>query len=585
MNRNLLSIRTMLRSPFNLLVLLVVGYFILTFLLWPNVTLLINVFRTDGQWSFDVFPKLLSSERAMDSLRNSFILAVVLSITVNVIGVFIVLVTRYFDIRGSRILFLGFTTPLLYGGVVLVSGYNLIYGPQGFITNLLAGFFPGMNVEWFRGALAVVLVMTFSGTGNHLLFMSNSVSKIDYQTIEAARQMGASTWGILLRVVFPVLKPMLYAITILTFLGGLGAMAAPLIVGGEEFQTISPMILAFSNSVSSRDLAAALAMFLGLATLILLAVFNRLERGGTYFSVAKVPVALTKQKIENPAVNVIVNVLAWVLWLIYVIPPALIIIFSFTDASSIATGRLSWDAFTFDNYGMILTSPSAFEPFLISIAYSAVASVVVVIAMLFVARIIQRYRNTFTVWIEYLLHLPWVLPATMIALGLVLTFGQKQPLLLGYVLTGTVVLLAIGYVIEKIPFTLRMLKASFMGVPGNLEEAASILGAGEVRTFQKVLLPIVLPVATAITALNFNSLLDNYDTAVFLSHPFHQPLGIFIKNATTAETINDTTALTFVYTVLLMLISGAVLHLVYGRSSDTSRKPRRIKTKNEDRTS
>ena len=67
---------------------------------------------------------------------------------------------------------------------------------------------------------------------------------------------GASTWYILRRVVLPVLKPTIYALTILTFLTGLVATSAPLILGGKEFQTITPMILTFSRSMTSRDFAA-----------------------------------------------------------------------------------------------------------------------------------------------------------------------------------------------------------------------------------------------------------------------------------------------------------------------------------------
>lgn len=576
MNRNLLSIRSMLKSPLNIVVLIVMAYVLITFLIWPNLSLLLGVFRQNGEWSLDVFSKLFASERAMKSLRNSIILAFALCITVNVVGIFIVLVTRYFDIKGSRILFLGFATPLLYGGVVMVSAYNLIYGSNGYLTNAAARIFPEMGTNWFKGALAVILVMTFSGTGSHLLFLSDSISKIDYQTIEASKQMGASTWQTFRAVVLPVLRPMVFAITILTFLGGLGALTAPLILGGENFQTISPMILTFSRTVSSRDLAATLAMFLGVMTIIMLAILNRAEKGGTYFSVSKVPVALQKQKIDNPVVNAIVHFLAWLLWLIYVTPPVLIVIFSFTNASAISSGQIRFADFTLSNYARIFTDPAAIKPFAISLAYSAVASVVVVFAMLFAARLIQRHRNTVTIWLEYLLHIPWLLPGTMIALGLLLTFSTPQPLVFGQVLSGTVILLAIGYVIEKIPFTLRMLKASYTGVPDNLEEAGSLLGASEFKIFRKILLPIVLPVAAAITARNFNALLDDYDTAIFLAHPFYQPLGIFIYNATESDTLNDTTALTFVYTVLLMIISSLVLYSVYGRSSKQAHARRRF---------
>ncbi|MCA4133450.1 iron ABC transporter permease [Arthrobacter sp. M4] len=569
------SLRQLLRSPLFLVVAVVVLWFSAAFLIYPSAKVLTTVFAPEGEFSFSAIQRLLSSERAMDSLRNSFVLALVLSMTVNAVGIAIVLITRYFDVKGSRMLWLGYATTLVYGGIVLVAGYKVIYGEHGFVTKLLQGLIPGLDPAWFSGMFAVVFVMTFATTGNHLLFLGNALAKVDHQTIEAARMMGASEWTVLRKVVMPTLMPTVYALTILTFLGGLGALAAPQVLGGKDFQTITPMILTFANAPSSRDLAATLALILGFATIALLAVLNRLEKGGTYFSVSKVPTVLQRQRIRNPLANAAIHVLAYALFGVYAIPPVLIVLFSFTNASAIQSATLGWDSFTFANYARVLTDYTAIWPFLVSIGYSAVATVVVVFGLLFVARILQRFRGPVTAAIEYVLHIPWILPSTMIALGLILAYDHGEWIVGNMVLTGTVAILAIAYVVHKIPFTLRMLKATFAGVDGHLEEAASILGAGSFETFRRVLLPIVAPTAAAVAALNFNSLLDDYDTAVFLAHPLYQPLGIVIKNATSEDTLSDATALTFVYTVILMVITGATMWLVYGRGLSRPRKRRR----------
>lgn len=570
----------MVRSPMVLTVGLVTAWFIVAFLIVPNVELLQTVFAPKEGLS--PWEKLAMSRPAQRSLVNSLILAVVLSVTVNAVGVFIVLVTRYYDIKGARYLWLGYATTLVYGGIVLVSGYKFLYGPHGMLTSALTTIVPVLDREWFSGAAAVIFVMTFATTGNHLLFLTASMAKVDYQTVEAAQQMGASNWSILWNIVLPVLKPTLFAITILTFLGGLGALAAPQILGGRDFQTISPMILTFANAPGSRDLAAALALILATVTMLLLFLLNRLEKGGTYFSVSKVPVALVKQKITNPVGNVVVHAVAYLLFLIYVLPPVLIVIFSFTDAESIAFARLSLGAFTLENYATVLTDPAASWPFVVSVGYSAAAATIVIVFILFVARIITRYRNKITAATEYLLHIPWIMPGIMTALGLIIAYDHANPLVGGFVLTGTVLILGIAYVIGKVPFTLRLMKASFTGINQNLEEAASMLGASQFYTFRRVLLPLVIPAATAITALNFNSMLDDYDTAVFLAHPFYQPLGIFIKNATEGETRGDTTAITFVYAVILMIISGLTMYLVYGRSASGKKRHIRRRTIAED---
>ena len=212
------------------------------------------------------------------------------------VGITLVLISEYFDIKGAKILRLGYFTTLIYSGVVLVSGYKFVYGEEGFMTKLLVQLFPSFNTTWFHGYWAVLFVMTFACTSNHFLFLSNAIRKIDFQTVEAARNMGASTWYILRRVVLPVLKPTIYALTILTFLTGLAATSAPLILGGKEFQTITPMILTFSRSMTSRDLAALLALILGVATLVLLTVMIRFERKGNFMSVSKVKSEPVKQK-------------------------------------------------------------------------------------------------------------------------------------------------------------------------------------------------------------------------------------------------------------------------------------------------
>lgn len=571
------GLKEMLRSPMVWVTGVVLLWFTAAFLIFPNVNLLAVTFFPEGKFTFEALDKLLSSERAMRTLRNSFLLAVTLSITVNVVGIFIVLVTQYFRVRGSRILWLGYATTLIYGGIVLAAGYNFIYGRYGFITNLVANWYPDLNRDWFSGYFAVVVVMTFATTTNHMLFLSSALAKVDYQTIEAARNMGASTWTILRRVVLPVLRPMIFAVTVLTFLIGLGALTAPLVLGGPGFQTTAPMILTLSRSAGSRDIAALLAIILGLATIILLAIMNRAEKSGVYFSVAKVATPIQKQEIRSRLGRAAVHVAAYSLFVVYVLPVVLIVLFSFVETRSVLSGSITFDSFTLEHYLTVFTNASALHPFIVSVVYSALASFIVVGGLLFVARLIQKHRNWLTVGLEYVLHIPWILPTILIALGLVMAFDRPNPLVAGNVLTGTLVILLLAYVIVKIPFTLRLLKAAFHSVPDSLEDASRILGAKSLTTFRRVLVPLVLPTAAAIAALNFNSLLDDYDAAVLLYHPLYKPLGVAIQESTRGENNLDSMSITFVYTVLLMIIMGVTMYFVYGRSG--RKQKRRIKAK------
>ena len=134
---------------------------------------------------------------------NSLKLALYLVVTVNVVGVSIVLLTEYFDIKGAKILRLGYMTTLIYSGVALVTGYLFLYDSDGILTSWLMEIFPNMNKSWFSGFNAVLFTMTFACTSNHMLFLRNAIRGIDYNTVEAARNMGANQWTILRRVVLP----------------------------------------------------------------------------------------------------------------------------------------------------------------------------------------------------------------------------------------------------------------------------------------------------------------------------------------------------------------------------------------------
>ena len=549
----------------------IIIWFVVAFLIYPNLNILKMIFFRNGSFKLDSLKRLFSSARAVRSLKNSFILATTLLFTVNIIGIFLVLVVDYFDIKGAKILKLGYMSTLIYGGVVLASGYKFVYGANGIMTKILVSIFPNFNAGWFEGYGAVAFVMTFAITSNHVIFLSNAIRKIDYSTIEAAKNMGASQFYILRKVVLPVLKPTIYAITVLLYITGLGATSAPLIVGGKKFQTIGPMILTFSQTVSSRDLAAVLALILGIATLILLSFMIYFERKGNFMSVSKTKSVIVKQKINNPLINIIVHLFAYLLFFIYIIPVIFVIIFSFTNSRSISSGAIT--GFTFQNYIDVFSSFDVLKPFVTSVFYSAGASILVVILTLGVSRILHKYKNIWALILEYMMLIPWVLPSTLIAIGLITAFDKKNILAFNNILTGTIWLLLIAYVIVKIPFSLRMLKATFFSIDNELEEAATSLGASPFYTFRKVIFPIILPSAMAILALNFNSLLADYDLTVFLYHPLLKTLGIVIRSSTdSTQNLKDSQAVALVYSVILMIIASVTLYLIYGRSEKSVSK-------------
>src|SRR5699024_1141179 len=87
---------------------IIIAWAMIAFVVYPVVSLLIQTFWQDGSLTTDVVGKVFSSARAVKSLKNSFILAFTLVVTVNIVGTLCVLFTEYWDIKGANILRLSY---------------------------------------------------------------------------------------------------------------------------------------------------------------------------------------------------------------------------------------------------------------------------------------------------------------------------------------------------------------------------------------------------------------------------------------------------------------------------------------------
>ena len=121
------------------------AYFFFGFMLLPCLNTITQIFTTtDSAGNIDPLAviRFFFAGNMPSYVLNSLKLAVCLVITVNIVGISIVLLTEYFDIKGAKILRLGYMTTLIYSGVALVTGYLFLYDSDGIMTTWLSGIFP-----------------------------------------------------------------------------------------------------------------------------------------------------------------------------------------------------------------------------------------------------------------------------------------------------------------------------------------------------------------------------------------------------------------------------------------------------------
>ena len=591
-------------KPFNtekalqLIGFLCFAYLFFGFMLLPCLNTLTSIFTVkDAAGNIDPLAviKFFLAGNMPRFVWNSLRLAVVLTITVNIVGISIVLLTEYFDIKGANILRLGYMTTLIYSGVALVTGYMFLYSSDGIMTTKLLEMFPTLNPKWFSGYKAVLFTMTFACTSNHALFLRNAIRGIDYNTVEASRNLGASPFTTLFKVVFPTLIPTLFSLTIMTFSTGLCAMSAPTLLG---YDSINPEIVRLAgSSVADESFpqarAALLSIILACFTILLLTILSSYERKGHYLSVSKTKAKLRKQKIDNPVLNVLMHIYAYVLFIIYMTPVVMIVLFSFQTYQAIKVKRLDLANWTFINYYgtqdyQYLTSRGKYKTiegsisgvfsneatlggihtsFVLSVIAAALACVIVVIA----CNYIFKHKKTGTV-LEYALLFPWLLPTILICYSYRIFFNSND---IWYVFGRNLyyadrvrILMIIAYTVVRLPFSLRMIKAAFYQIDEELEDAARNLGSSQLRTFLKVKLPIIMPSVLAVFALNFNTLFTEYDMGATFASSYGTTYAMVIQSMCREEGLYgfnvNASGRRCASTVFIMIVSGIILYLVYG---------------------
>ncbi len=538
--------------------LVVVVWCAASFIYAPIFSVLRFAFAPGGDIGLGAIGELAGSRRVRTAIVNTFVVTGLSIITVNVIGIFQVAVLEYLKVGGRGFLRFAYSTPLIFVSVAAATGYGFVYGQNGTLTKLLQSVWPALPNDWFTGTLAVVFAHTFLLTSFHFLFLRAAIRRVDYSTVEAARGLGASSMEAFVRVVLPVLLPTIFATTLLVTYKSLGSFAIPSVLGGHRFDMVTELILTL-NSLRRPDMAAMLSIGLGLAVILCIAAMQYVERRGSYVGGSKTPVPIERIRIASPVVNLAVHAAAYAIAVIQLVPIALVVLFSFAPARSIATEVLP-SSFTLQNYVTVFSQSTAFVPLKNSLLMGASATMAGLMISLFVVNLAHRHTNVGTTSLDLSFMAPWILPVPFIAIGLILTYDEPNLLVANRVLLGGFWILPIGYAVVSIPIMMRFLRAAFFSLDPALNEAAQSLGAPAFYRFLRVTVPLVLPVMILITGMTLNVILSEYSMSAFLFNVNNKPLSIALFEGTRSAN-PEQAAINLVYISLIMAFSLGIITL------------------------
>ena len=514
-----------------LLLLLVV------FVVWPVLRVLVASLTGPTGLTLAHYAEFFSSWRLVRILVQSLVVSAVSTvITVAVALVLAYAVTRT-DIPGKRFVSLMSLLPLISPPFLVSLAFILLFGRNGVVTQAL-------HLDWsIYGFTGIVVSQVFTFLPQAYLLLANVLGNIDVSLEEAAENLGAGPLTTLRRVTLSLARPGLASAALIVFILCMTDFGNPILIGGR-YNVLATEI--YAQVIGMSNFAAGTTMAVVLIVPCLVAYLVNAAWVGTRSYVTVTAGARVPARPIPPALRWPLFALSGGVGLFIAVIYALIPL-----GSVVRLWGGDW-SLSLRHYAFASSAEGAW-PIWNSVKLAALAGVIGTVVALVTAYVVERKRPPGRRAIEALSLLPVALPGTVIGLGYILAFNVP-PLLL----TGTIWILVTSVVFWKFPVAVLAGINALKQIDPAVEEAAVSLGAGTVRTFTRVVLPLLTSAAFSIFVYFFINGMVTVSAVIFLTYPGFNLGSVAILNQVENGYPGVACALG---TIILAIVIGAVLLL------------------------
>jgi ABC-type spermidine/putrescine transport system permease subunit II len=229
-------------------------------------------------------------------------------------------------------------------------------------------------------------------------------------------------------------------------------------------------------------------------------------------------------------------------------PMVIITLFSFHSSPALTFPfegfSLRWYARIFSDNGFLTALANSI---IVGVATTVITTLLGSLAALGLARLSGRTKTA----MGFLSFAPVGLPGLFLGIALVILFSQIR-------LQRSLVTVTIAHVLFTLPFFIEAVRSRVEYFDLSLEEAARDLGAGPVRTFWLVTLPIIAPTIIGAAILTFALSFDEFIITVFVSgNDSTLPLLIWsMMRRAVSPDINAVSVLSLAMSLGLIIIGG-----------------------------
>ena len=542
------QIKAVVTNPYNLIVLIAIV--LLTYLIvFPLLDMISTSFTlaqkdarlaggTAGSFTLYYWQRLLGSaltkQMLLQPLLNSLLIGVCVSFFAILIGSVLAWLMVRTDLPFKPFFSLAVIIPYMIPSWCKSQAWLTMFkterigGSPGFLMSL------GINVpDWLAyGPVAIITVLSLHYYAYAYLLVSAALNSINSELEEMGEIQGAGKATILRKITFPLVLPAMLSAVILTFSKAIGTFGVINYLGSKvNFVTLSSQL--YMNS-KSQNTQTAFAMALIMICIASISVFVNQKLIGSRKSYATIggkggrSTLIGLGKVGRP----VITAALFVFFAVGIIMPIVILVM---ESFMLKEGIYSLDNFTL-HYWIGESNPQIMEglpgifkndefinSLFNSLRLTLVNGVFGTIFGQLLGYITAKGRGRLHgKLVEQLVFIPYLIPSVAFG-GIYLSMFSQPQQIFGVTLVpalyGTFALLTLVSVVKHLPFAARAGTSNMLQISGELEEAATIEGAGFFRRFVKIVFPLSKGGFISGFMLIFVSIMKELDLIILIMTP------------------------------------------------------------------
>ena len=534
--------------------------------LYPLSFLMLESFKIAGtdNWGIKNYLEFFQDEYYLKIFGNTLLLSALVLLTTTVFGIPLAYILARYRTWGKTVFTALILLPIVLPAYAGVFAFIIFFGKYGTVNLLLleTGLIK-TSINFIYGLHGLVFIQSLHMLPFIVLSLSAGFTNIDPCFEEAAEVEGASGFRRFLTVTLPLCTPTYLAGAVIVFLWPFTDWLTPMILGQVDFLPSTAYInIAYHFTDMHRKYMGIVAVVVSSIVCIGLFLLARwwVERK-KYTGLSK-GTTLEGRVIEpGPLVKLGAYLYMFFISGLVLIIPIVLGLAAFSRRWVLEPFPTYW---TLENFRVILLE----TPLLIqnSFLFSGIALLFGIAFGLPAAYIIVRTRVPGRNALDFVITLMLAFPGIAVGVGYLLAFWKDIPLAQYWII------MPLALFARRLPYFLRMAHSAYLQLDISLEEASEVSGAGKIRTFLNISLPLLVKGVLIGVVMFFIMAFQEISTAIFLYRGGWEtlPVGIYLnwhramEFGIAAAMAFLMIVITFILLLIISRIGGGILKAAWG---------------------